>query len=267
MGVRQKPVQDGNPGLEWSILDALDVHVVLLDKEGVILQTNRAWDDFAAQNPGEGGAIPKQVGLGANYLVVCQAASGASAENAYAAYRGIRDVLTGKKRLFTLEYPCHSPFEQRWFVMKVTALKGAHPRQVVVVHTNVTALRKAELEMQRKTRELTLALESLENFAGQLKNALKLDQSIRGARDRLDPSRTPLQQASGHREAEGLKLLSKREQEVLLALTRGERNTEIAARLDLSVKSVSTYRSRVLEKLQVKSTAELVSFMHRNGLG
>lgn len=243
----------------WPIIDALDLHIAVVDRDGVIIHTNRAWDDFASENPLEDGTAPTQVGVGANYLSICHAAAGSSAESAVAAYRGIKEVLEGKKRQFILEYPCHSPFEQRWFVMKVTHLKGAQPRQVLVVHTNVTALKLAEFELHHQAEELTQALENLERFAGQLKSALTLKRSIGSA------GQQPAPKEYGIQEADRLKLLSVREQEVLLALARGERNADIARRLSLSTKSVSTYRSRVMEKLRVKTTAELVTLVNRIG--
>jgi DNA-binding NarL/FixJ family response regulator len=67
-------------------------------------------------------------------------------------------------------------------------------------------------------------------------------------------------------EADLLKLLSKRELEVLIGLVHGESNSAISSRLQLSKKSVSTYRSRVLEKLKVENNAQLVSFAARSGI-
>jgi len=49
--------------------------------------------------------------------------------------------------------------------------------------------------------------------------------------------------------------------EILSALVRGERNSIIATRLQLSPKSVSTYRSRIFDKLKVDSVAQLVSLV------
>jgi DNA-binding NarL/FixJ family response regulator len=54
--------------------------------------------------------------------------------------------------------------------------------------------------------------------------------------------------------------LSDREFEVLRLLVEGLGPTEIGARLHLSVKTVSTHKTRILEKLRLKSTAELVRY-------
>lgn len=60
--------------------------------------------------------------------------------------------------------------------------------------------------------------------------------------------------------------LSRREFEVFLRLARGEGSSEIAADLGLSVKSVSTYRARVLEKLGVARNADLTRYAMEHGL-
>ena len=61
-------------------------------------------------------------------------------------------------------------------------------------------------------------------------------------------------------------LLSERELQVFLRLAKGESVSVIAETLHLSVKTVSTYRTRVLEKLNVSSNAELATYAHQHGL-
>ncbi|WP_374496291.1 response regulator [Zoogloea sp.] len=61
--------------------------------------------------------------------------------------------------------------------------------------------------------------------------------------------------------------LSPRETEVLLMLSKGTTLTRIGDSLHLSVKTVSTYRSRILEKLGVQSNAELTRYVIENRLG
>jgi len=60
--------------------------------------------------------------------------------------------------------------------------------------------------------------------------------------------------------------LSERELQVFLRLARGQSVSAISGVLNLSVKTVSTYRSRLLEKLGVTSNAELAAYALRNGL-
>jgi len=60
--------------------------------------------------------------------------------------------------------------------------------------------------------------------------------------------------------------LSDREYQVLRMLGSGRTVSEIAASLSLSVKTVSTYRARLLDKLQMRSNAELMRYAIENGL-
>ena len=56
------------------------------------------------------------------------------------------------------------------------------------------------------------------------------------------------------------RLLSDRELEVLRLIGSGKAPTDIAEQLALSIKTVSTYRARVLEKLNLRTTADLIRF-------
>lgn len=60
--------------------------------------------------------------------------------------------------------------------------------------------------------------------------------------------------------------LSDREYEVMSRIASGKTVTEIADHLSLSVKTISTYRARILEKLDVRNSAEIVQYALRNGL-
>ena len=60
--------------------------------------------------------------------------------------------------------------------------------------------------------------------------------------------------------------LSDREYEVMRLLAKGNTPTEVCKMLSLSVKTVSTYRTRILEKLHLKTSAELTYYAIKNGL-
>lgn len=60
--------------------------------------------------------------------------------------------------------------------------------------------------------------------------------------------------------------LSDREYSVLCLFGAGRTVTQIAERLSLSVKTVSTYRSRILEKMELRSTSELIEYAVRHRL-
>jgi two-component system, NarL family, invasion response regulator UvrY len=60
--------------------------------------------------------------------------------------------------------------------------------------------------------------------------------------------------------------LSDREFEVMRGIASGETVSEIAARMHLSVKTVSTYRARLLDKMGMENNAELTRYAIANGL-
>ncbi|WP_332748773.1 response regulator transcription factor [Hydrogenophaga sp.] len=72
--------------------------------------------------------------------------------------------------------------------------------------------------------------------------------------------------AAGATEQAPHELLSERELQVFLRLAQGETIGHMAEQMFLSVKTVSTYRSRVLEKLKLASNSDLTYYALKNGL-
>lgn len=60
--------------------------------------------------------------------------------------------------------------------------------------------------------------------------------------------------------------LSSRETQVLLQILEGQKNQEISNTLSLSPKTVSIYRQRIYEKLDIKNDVELTRFAYRHGI-
>ena len=73
-----------------------------------------------------------------------------------------------------------------------------------------------------------------------------------------------VRQLNGSAEAPRHALLTDREFDVLRRIAAGQRLTEIGNALHLSVKTVSSHKTRIQDKLQVSGTAELVTYALRN---
>ncbi len=142
-------------------LDSLSAHIAILDESGEIVITNAAWRAFAAANEADPGAVLQ----GANYLRVCDSSTGEASEEAAAFAAGIREVLSGRRESFEMEYPCHSPTERRWFIGRVTRFSGAGSPRAVVAHENITERKLAE-EALRDQKVL------LETILGQAADAI-----------------------------------------------------------------------------------------------
>jgi len=118
-------------------LDSLPAHIAVLDDRGEIVMTNQAWEQFAVANGAAADAAPLR-----NYLAACDSAVGD--EQAAQTAAGLRAILSGHEAGFTLEYPCHSPTQRRWFTLRAARFEGPGSARVVVAHDNVTQRREAE---------------------------------------------------------------------------------------------------------------------------
>jgi PAS domain S-box-containing protein len=148
--------------LKRAVLDSVSSHIAVLDYTGSIVAVNRPWERFALDNSPQPGRPVPRTGVGTNYLAVLRECQGEASEGAREAHDGILAVLTGRRSSFTLEYPCHAPDCQRWFIMHVTPLDAVGQgteRGVVIAHTDITGRRRAEDEL----RKLSLAVEQSPN--------------------------------------------------------------------------------------------------------
>lgn len=80
------------------------------------------------------------------------------------------------------------------------------------------------------------------------------------------PAEAPSKAPAAPAPSGALNALSEREREVLRLIALGYTNQEIGNRLYLSVKTVETYKTRLMEKLQMKRRSELVRFALEQGL-
>jgi len=146
-------VDGGLAAADRSILDALPAHIAVLDSRGVILSVNKAWRRFAT----ESGMSCVDQGVGSNYLRICDGVTGSEAVDVRHISDGIRAVLHGTQEAFSGEYPCHSPSEERWFLLNVTAVAAGHDQGALVMHTDITPRKQAEQAMERTVERLNEA--------------------------------------------------------------------------------------------------------------
>lgn len=109
--------------------------------DGAILDTNAAWVTFSDLNDAP---VPPP-GVADNYLAVCDRSAVAGCEEAGAVAAGLRRILAGGPG-FDLEYPCESPFEERWFLLQASPvpMPDGLGRGAVLAHVNITQRKRAE---------------------------------------------------------------------------------------------------------------------------
>ncbi len=160
-GAAGSAYQRATEGLPGMVLDALTAHIAILDPEGRIVAVNAAWRSFAVLN----GFATANHAIGSNYLAVCAGTRGHERDCARAAEDGIRDVASGRRAAFYLDYPCHGRREKRWFQMRVTPL-GEDTGWVVVAHESVMEIKSAQEQLASAVVQLAHVRERLqaENF-------------------------------------------------------------------------------------------------------
>jgi len=154
-----------------AVIDALSSHIAVVDESGCIVAVNQAWREFARKNP----PVPAHCCEGANYLAVCDRAAAHGAEDAARFAEAIRQVLSGDIDRVAIEYPCHSPTEQRWFRGTVTRFAEGGPVRAVVAHENITERIHAEQQLHQLAYHDTLTgLPNRQLLADRLESALAL---------------------------------------------------------------------------------------------
>ncbi len=145
------------------VLASLSSHIAVIDSDGLLVAVNKAWEDFAeANNPLD---FPN-VSVGSNYFDVCKNAIALGDDDAKKTLEGILTVLNKERDTFQMEYPCHSPDENRWFTLHVSPF-GADDSKVVISHQNITSRKIAEnrlgetsIELQKTLTELNKIVDS-----------------------------------------------------------------------------------------------------------
>ena len=157
------------PGLEvladsenpnQTILDAIKAHVAVLDKDSTIIAVNDAWKQFARSN---GDPSLAHTCEGVNYLAVCRRAVSRGNHEAAQALDGLQSVLAGVENCFTLEYPCHAPTKEAWYILQAAPLNGGY-EGAVVIHIDITARRLAEEMLLQEHNLLRTLIDNLPDY-------------------------------------------------------------------------------------------------------
>lgn len=128
------------------ILDSVPSEIAVLNQSGVIVATNVAWRQFAIDNGGDlDSGSNNNVDIGASYFAALTSMTPEPGQSVNIR-EGIESVINAKLPNFSCEYPCHSPEMKRWFLMTVSPMHTGE-RGAVIVHTDITARKEAEVLM------------------------------------------------------------------------------------------------------------------------
>ncbi len=133
-----------------TILNTLPASIALIDQFGCIIEINESWKNFMAANRdwGRGSEI------GDNYKENAAQSVGQSLQDREKVTRGIEEVLHGRLREFVHEYPFQSRDLIKWFRMVVSPLRETNQDGAVIMHLDITELRRLEQQrMESKMEE------------------------------------------------------------------------------------------------------------------
>lgn len=265
------------------VIDSLSAHIAILDDQGIIMETNRAWQDFAQEN-GMKGSLDS---VGMNYLSICEAASDEIDSEAIRIAGGIRDVIGGESDEFLTHYPCHSPDRKRWYAIRVVPFREEKLSRVIVTHENITPIIEIQKELEAKEVELLAERERLEETNTALRVLLRqrdedkrrIEETIFANVDRLvlpyvenllqgnltEKQRTLVEVVNMNlkdiispflRSLSSLNLLlTPQEIEVANMVRNGRTSKEIAEVIGISVNGVDFHRKRLRQKLGLTNSA------------
>lgn len=138
------------------ILNALPANVVLLNEAGKIVAVNESWKKFTLIN---NLGMPRY-GIGFSYLAISEKATGVDPSTARKIEKGIREIISGQKNEFSIEYSCHSGNEKVWFQLIIAPLTDKTMKGAVIMHIDITARKHAEEQLLQSKANLQTIFEN-----------------------------------------------------------------------------------------------------------
>ncbi len=273
------------------IVNSLVTHVAVLDDQGYILETNRAWQKYA----GENGMTGRPDCVGMNYLQVCEAGSSVEGEtgDSLTVAAAIRGVIRGEIPEFISQYPCHSPTEKHWYTLRILPYRALQVHRVIITHEDITPLILFQEELREKEEQLREKAEKLEETNIALKVLLEhrnrdrqelesrflanIRELVLPSLEKLKTGRLPQRERTIvdiieehlndiaspflNRLSSLHLLLTPQEVEVALLVRQGKSSQEIADVLNIAVSTVSFHRKKLRGKIKLRREGNLRTYL------
>jgi DNA-binding CsgD family transcriptional regulator len=210
---------------------SLPVNLAVIRASGEIVSVNEGWKRFGQHN----GLRTPCFGLGTNYLEYCIPTD----REATRSVQQIRGLLVGDVDLVSFPYRCDSPRERRTFVLIGAPLAQGPKPTFALLHLNISAIiGRCSNSQVSKAVEWSTSRALTDHLA-----RINFSEMIPDGSEPAAP-------------------LTEKEREVLILLSQGMTNKEIAARLSRSPNTIKIHVSHILGKLNLRSRTEaaLTSF-------
>jgi|GEM_PF-1026150 len=138
------------------ILNALPPNIVLLNEAGKIVAVNESWKKFTIEN---NLGVPRY-GIDYSYIAISEKATGVDHVSGRKIAEGIKEVIAGAVKEFSLEYSCYSKNKRAWFQIIVAPLTDNTKKGAVVLHIDITGRKLAEELMLQSEANLKTIFEN-----------------------------------------------------------------------------------------------------------
>lgn len=155
--------------LNKGILSSLTSHIAVIDDTGNIITVNKAWKLFSKQNNGDSSKINNKK---YNYFEVCEKAAASGDAIANEILIGIKKILNKKLNYVSIEYPCHSPTEERWFEFSAMPF-GKNANKIVITHRDISSEKKSDQIQEIQNLELIKTNSELDKFVYSISHDLR----------------------------------------------------------------------------------------------
>lgn len=158
--------------LGGDLLDALAAQIAVLDASGRVVAVNERWKRFARDNGGDGLACY----VGGDYLAACEDAARQGDEAAGRVLSALRELQAGARGFFQVEYPCHSPTEERWFIVHLSSFTHDGRVYLVTAHEEITSRVAMEQRVETANAELDAINHELQQALGRERQTARTDE-------------------------------------------------------------------------------------------
>ncbi|MBL8178356.1 MAG: EAL domain-containing protein [Bryobacterales bacterium] len=135
---------------QTSIINGIPAQIALVGHDGLIHAVNEQWRSFSEHYPVFGESLL----VGKNLVRLFTESSGEAKEPAQAMAMALQKILAGNAQSFSIDYPCHSPSQQRWFKCQISPFPIDGRNGALVTKMDIT--RQTQMYEQMKRQHVAL---------------------------------------------------------------------------------------------------------------
>lgn len=130
------------------LFNAMKTHIAILDSNGIIISTNKAWQVFASNN----GYQDDPAMIGQSYVLMAKNLYQYGKHEAWEAK--ITELILDLRIQYTCEYGCVDRGKKCWFIMRALPVPRSSPPLLIVTHEDITSIKETQLALSSSESQL-----------------------------------------------------------------------------------------------------------------